>query len=131
MTYICVLKSCVIVGSLEIGELIDVEIRKCGLFIARRCCPWNSYCLTLTHGHYTCMIDLFGCGGHFDKAKVVLEKVSSSDRLPQLLAILGACCKWVNVKLGRWAFHISVELDERCVAAYISMENIYLGSGMI
>ena len=77
------------------------------------------------------MIDLFGRDGHFDKAKVVLEKVSSSDRLPQLLAILGVCCKWVNVKLGRWAFHISVELNERCVAAYISMENIYLGSGMI
>ena len=31
VTYICVLKSCVIVGSLEIGELIDVEIRKRGL----------------------------------------------------------------------------------------------------
>ena len=65
------------------------------------------------------------------RQNVVLEKVSSLDHLPQLLAILGACCKWVNVKLGRWAFHISVELDERCVAAYISMENIYLGSGMI
>jgi pentatricopeptide repeat protein len=54
--------------------------------------------------HYASMMDLFGRAGCFDKAEELLENVPSQERLPLFLAILGACRKWNNVKLGRWAF---------------------------
>ena len=68
--------------------------------------------LTPSLEHYTCMVDLFSRAGHFDKAKMLLNKVPNSDYGPLLLAILGACGKWGNVKLGRWAFEKAVKLDE-------------------
>ena len=35
------------------------------------------------------------------------------------------------MKLGRWAFEQSLQLSEKCVTAYIYMENIYIASGML
>ena len=75
--------------------------------------------------HCTCMIDLFCRAGHFDKAKFFLGKVDSSHCHSLLLVFMGACAKWGNVNLGRWAFEQSLQLDEKCGAAYICMENIY------
>ena len=82
------------------------------------------YDLTPELEHYACMMDLFGRAGCFNVAEMFLEKVSSEDRLPLFLAILGACLKWNNVKLGRWAFEQSVLLDGNCGDAYVCMENI-------
>ena len=40
------------------------------------------------------------------------------------------CFKEGNVNLGEWAFEQSVEIDEKCVVAYVSMENLYATAGM-
>ena len=80
--------------------------------------------------HHNCMVMLYACAGHFDKALKVIEKVAASDRLKLLLPFLGACQKWVNVELGRWTFEQLVKLDEKCVVAYVCMENIYAAAGM-
>jgi hypothetical protein len=77
------------------------------------------------------MVDLFGRAGHFDKAKAVLGEVPLGDRLPLLLALLGSCCKWINVDLGMWVFKQSIELDEKCTAAYVCMRNLYAAAGMM
>ena len=219
ITYICILKACGSVGSLEIGEEIDAKVRKQGLLqkdivlgtalvdmyskcgalkkagevfeylpvqnvvswsalisgyaqLGQTNVVWNLYrrmrregvvpnfvtftvmlnacshaglvkdgeklfnemCvvydLTPSLEHYTCMIDLFGRAGHFDKAKALLEKVSHSGHLPLFLNILGACKKWRNMKLARWLFEKLIELDENCAAAYVYMENIYAAAGM-
>ena len=84
----------------------------------------NVYCLKPTLEHYACMVDLFSRAGHFEKALVVIEKVPPSDCLQLWLDLLGACRKWLNVELGRWAFEQLVKLDEKCVTAYIYMGNI-------
>ena len=88
------------------------------------------YYLSPTVEHYACMIDLFGRAGQFGKAKLLLNKVQPSYHLPLLLGILNACRKWMNMKLAQWAFEQSIQLDEKCSSAYISMANIYAAAGM-
>ena len=34
------------------------------------------------------------------------------------------------MKLAQWAFEQSIQLDEKCSSAYISMANIYAAAGM-
>ena len=53
-----------------------------------------------------------------------------NDHHPLYMAILGACRKWTNVRLRRWAFDQSIRLDEKCVSAYVCMESIYLAAEM-
>ena len=60
----------------------------------------------------------------------LIEKTSSFSHLPLWLSLLGACQKWLNVKLGRWAFDQCTKVDEKCVVAYICMGNIYAAVGM-
>ena len=40
------------------------------------------------------------------------------------------CFKEGNVDLGEWAFEQSVDIDEKCIVAYVSMENLYAAAGM-
>ena len=46
------------------------------------------------------------------------------------MPILGACRKWINVRLGRWAFEESIRLDDKCASAYACMESVYLAAEM-
>jgi pentatricopeptide repeat protein len=80
--------------------------------------------------HMSCMVDLFGRAGRFDKLKGILTKLSNIDYLPLFAALLGACCKWVNVELGKWAFEKLVRLDGQRAASYVCMRNIYEAAGM-
>ena len=88
------------------------------------------YFLPPTVEHIACMVDIFGRAIHFEKAIYLIEKVSSSERFPLWLALLGACYKWVNVELARWVFEQAIQLDENCAAPYICMGNIYATAGM-
>ena len=118
VTFTVVLNACSHGGLLKEGEKLFDDM--CGV-----------YKLNPTLEHYTCMIDLFSRAGHFHKIKNLFDNLSSSlDHLPLYLAILGACKKWVNVELGRWAFEQSLKLDVKCASAYVGMRNIYSESGM-
>ena len=118
VTFLLSLNACSHAGLLKEGEELFDEM--CGV-----------YGLSPKLEHLACMIDLFARAGHFNKANaLLLDKVSSSDNLPLLLTILGACHKWINVKLGRWAFEQAIDLDEKCSAAYVGMVNIYVSAGM-
>ena len=88
------------------------------------------YCIIPSLEHRTCMVDLFSRAGQFEKAISLIEKVLSSDHLLLWSALLGACRKWVNVELGRWAFEHAILLDEKNVAAYVYMSNIYEAASM-
>ena len=41
--------------------------------------------------HPTCMVDLFGHSGNFDRAMVVIEEMPSPDALPAWLTLMSAC----------------------------------------
>ena len=125
ITFLVLLTSCTHAGLFEEGEKLFDDM--CFVFSFN---PELEHC--------TCMIDLFCRAGHFDKAKVLLEKVKvllnnkepSHNNLPLFLAILGACRKWGNVDLGRWAFEQCLQLDRTCAAAYVFMGNIYIAADM-
>mgnify|MGYP000249897984 CR=1 FL=1 len=117
VTFLILLTSCSHAGLMEEGEKLFDDMH-------------DVYHLDPTLKHYSCMVDLFGRAGHFDKAQMLLDKMPYSDHLPLFLSVLGACRKWLNVKLGRWAFEQSIKLDEKCVVAYVCMENIYAAAGM-
>mgnify|MGYP002775710052 CR=1 FL=1 len=59
-----------------------------------------------------------------------LDKVPHFGGLPLFQHILGACRKWKNVELGRFAFDHTILLDENITAAYTLMAAIYADVGM-
>ena len=80
--------------------------------------------------HHTCMVDLYGRSGQLEKAVVIIKKLPSSDHYPPIMgALLGACQKWWDVRLGKLAFVEAIQLDTNNTAAYACMANIYTGSG--
>ena len=115
VTFIVLLTACSHAGLIKEGEKLFDDM-----------CA--HYFLSPTLEHYTCMIDLFGRAGDFDKMKALLDKMPSCDHIPLYLSILGACSKWRNVKFGLWAFKQVIGLDGNCAAAYMYMESIYTGS---
>ena len=54
------------------------------------------------------------------------------DQIPEKvwLALLGACKKWGNVKLGKLAFDQAVQQDHSYSAAYTLMASIFEAAGM-
>ena len=68
--------------------------------------------------HYVCMIITSGSAGNFDKAVAVIRSMPSLDYCVVWLALLGACRKWGNIKLGILAFNQLLQLDSTCDAAY-------------
>ena len=117
ITFLVVLSACSSSGLVDEGQMYFEAMT-------------TGYGIAPTIQHYTCMIDLFGRGGHFDKAVSMVGRMPSLDYLPAWLALLGACQKWGNLILGRLAFEHSIRLDEKCAAAYELMSTIYLAAGM-
>ena len=117
ITFLVVLSACSSSGLVDEGQMYFEAMT-------------SGYCIVPTIQHYTCMIDLFGRGGHFDKAVSMVGRMPSRDYLPAWLALLGACQKWGNLMLGRLAFEHSIRLDEKCAVAYDLMSMLYLAAGM-
>jgi pentatricopeptide repeat protein len=117
VTFVVVLSAYIHAGSVEDGQMVFDIIGRV-------------YHHMPTIEHYSCMVDLCSRAGHFDKAIAAIENVPVSNRLPLWLSLLGACSKWTNLALGKLAFEQSINLDEKCNAAYVSMANIYAAAGM-
>ena len=77
-----------------------------------------------------CMVVIYGCAGHFDKALSVIKTMPPSNDPSVWLALLGACKKWGNVMVGKRAFDQAVQLQAGSAAAYVLMASIYAASGM-
>jgi pentatricopeptide repeat protein len=89
----------------------------------------NMYKIIPDLDHCTCIIDLFARAGHLDKATVVIEEMPFSPSVTVWHTMLGACHKWENVMLGRFAFEHAIQLDAEDAAPYICMINIYHMTG--
>jgi pentatricopeptide repeat protein len=84
------------------------------------------YGIIPTPEHYTCMVDLYCRVGHFDEAIRIMQEMPSSDYLPAWFALLSACQKWGNVKLGNVAFEQAVRLHQRSNVPYRCKNNSLL-----
>ena len=78
-----------------------------------------------------CMVVIYGCAGHFDKALSVIKTMPPSNDPSVWLALLGACKKWGNIKLGRLVFEEVIQLDNNLAPAYTIMADIYAAAGML
>ena len=90
----------------------------------------TQYGITPKLEHQTCMVVGFGCTGNFDKAMSLIRTIPLSNDPKLWLALLGACRKWGNVKLGMKAFDQAVQLDSGGTAAYVLMADLFAASAM-
>jgi pentatricopeptide repeat protein len=129
-------------GCIEIEALVPDSITCLGVLTA--CCRsghvdearsvfrdmTEKYGISPSSEHQTCMVVLLGCSGQFGKALSMMEPIPAADHLGTLLALLGACQKWGNVRLGKVAFDQAVQIDRSCAAAYVLMANLFSMTGM-
>ena len=116
VTFIVLLTACSHTGMVVEGEKLFDEMHA-------------MYHITPTLEHYTCMIDLFGRAGHFEKAVSVINEMPSSKHIAVWSALLGACQKWDNLELGIWAFENAIQIDKNQPSIYVCMSNIYAAAG--
>ena len=111
VSFLLLLNACSHTGLLEEGEVLFDDMCKL-------------YYVTPQMRHYTCMVNLFGRAGHFNKVVSILNVMPSCDHLPLFSSLLFSCYKWVNLELGRWAFEKLMQLNVDCGATYVNMSNI-------
>ncbi|KAI5078004.1 hypothetical protein GOP47_0007828 [Adiantum capillus-veneris] len=117
VTFSCVLNACSHLGLIDDGIMHFANMR-------------TKYGVEPSLEHYTCMVDLLGRAGHLDKAVNLIQEMSPSDDFAIWSALLGACWKWRDVNVGRWAFEQALQVDKTETAAYVIMANIYADAGM-
>ncbi|KAH7288884.1 hypothetical protein KP509_31G048400 [Ceratopteris richardii] len=108
------------------------------LMVLNACCQSSLFDIGLTHfevmskkygivpslEHFTCLIDLLGRVGDFDKATELIKKLPFSPDSVLWLSMLSACGKWGNKKFGMKAFDHAKCLNEQNAAHYIPFSNI-------
>ena len=117
VTFLCVLSSCSHSGLLDKTQMLFKNMTR-------------KYGIIPNVDHHNCMVVAFGHAGDFDNAISVIKALPSSDCPEVWLALLGACKKWGNVKLGKLAFDQAVQQDHSYSAAYTLMANIFEAAGM-
>ncbi|KAH7279031.1 hypothetical protein KP509_37G002100 [Ceratopteris richardii] len=108
-----VLNTCNHAGLIEEGQVVFESM-------------FRGFCITPSFDHYIIMVDLFGRAGLLDWAGCLFEVMPFGLTLTMCHSLLGACHKWENLQLGRWAYEHAVQLDGLDAGAHISMSNIYL-----
>jgi len=71
------------------------------------------------------MVDLLERVGHLGKAVALIQEIPSSDYFEVWSALLGACRKWGEVDVGRWAFEHAIQVDKSDASTDVLMSNIY------
>ena len=117
VTFLCILNACSHSGLLDIAQTYFTNMSR-------------KYRIALEVEHHMCMVVIYGCAGHFDKALSVIKTMPPSNDPSVWVALLGACKKWGNVMVGKRAFDMAVQLQAGSAAAYVLMASIYAASGM-
>lgn len=117
VTFSSVLNVCSHLGLVEEGNMIFQSMR-------------TKYGVKPDVESYTCMIDLFGRVGHLEKAVGLIEEMPYTNHPVIWHALLGACRRWGDISIGRWAFEQAIQIDISDGPAYILMGSIYVVAGM-
>ncbi|KAH7294405.1 hypothetical protein KP509_28G069900 [Ceratopteris richardii] len=112
ITFSCVLAACSHSGLLEEGQMCFLDM-------------CTNYRIVPDLEHYTCIVDLFARAGHINKAVAMIEKMPSSTYPTVWAALLGACRKWGDMNIARWAFLHAIEISAGDAPLYVCMYNIY------
>ena len=117
VTFLSILSACSHAGSVEKGRLYFDALGK-------------EYGIEPTIKHYNCMVDLFGRAGQIKEALSMLRSMPFSPDLVVWTTLLASCRKWGNVEIGRQAFEAALRLDDKHMAAYNAMFNLYVDANM-
>ncbi|XP_024521304.1 pentatricopeptide repeat-containing protein At3g09040, mitochondrial-like [Selaginella moellendorffii] len=80
--------------------------------------------------HYACMVDLLGRANRLDEALETASSMPYTSNSVVWMALLSACHKWKNVRIGQVAFESLLKVERNPVAACVLMSNLYAGVGM-
>jgi hypothetical protein len=118
VTFVCVLSACSHSGLLQEAQLLFGNMA-------------GKYSIHPNTEHRNCMVIFLACAGRFEEAMLVIEGMASARCADLWLALLCACKKWANVKLGKLVFDQLLRLEDTCSAtAYVLMGDIFAASGM-
>lgn len=117
VTFVSVLSACSHAGMVEDG-LKYFE----SMYSQYNICPVSE--------HYASIIDLLGRAGLLDRVQSLLTSMTVVPNLHVWMAALGACRKFVDVKLGRHFFEHAISIEPQHSSAYILMANIYAHAEM-
>ncbi|KAH7426009.1 hypothetical protein KP509_11G081200 [Ceratopteris richardii] len=91
VTLACILKACGCLGATQKGQIYFDSISK-------------RYSIAPTVELHTSIVGIHGRTGHLDEAISLIKMMPSSMRPQVWLAFLGACQKWGNMELAKFAF---------------------------
>lgn len=115
VTFLSVLSSCVHVGSIEMGH-------ECFSLM-------ETYNLTPTLKHYTCMVDLLSRAGKLNEAYELIKKMPMEGDSVMWSALLGGCFIHGEVALGEIAAKHLIELEPNNTGNYVLLANLYASIG--
>lgn len=89
------------------------------------------YRLTPRMEHFSCMVDLLGRAGEFDKLEEFVNRMPMSPNHLIWGTVLGACCRANGLKndLGRRAADMLLQLEPQNSANYVLLSNMYAFGG--
>ncbi|KAK1314149.1 Pentatricopeptide repeat-containing protein [Acorus calamus] len=88
-----------------------------------------------THGiapqldHYACVVDMLGRAGRLPEAESLIDRMPMEPDSVIWSALLGACRKHGEARIGEWASRKLRELEPENSIGYVMMSNIYCESG--
>ncbi|KAH7292093.1 hypothetical protein KP509_29G051500 [Ceratopteris richardii] len=117
VAFSCVLNACSHSGLVDEGQIYFTQMMP-------------DFGITPDSEHFTCMVDLLGRAGQLLRAMSLTRKMPSCDYAAVWSALMGACQKWGDAGIGKWAFDNAICMDKEDAATYVSMFNIYMAAGM-
>lgn len=118
VTYVSALSACSHTGRIEKGfKYFDSMTKVHGINPGRE--------------HYACMVDLLGRAGRLDEARRFIETIPVKPNASIWGALLGACMKYDNIKMGREVAERLFELEPNNPGNYLLLSNMYTRKGRL
>ncbi|KAJ4702328.1 Pentatricopeptide repeat-containing protein [Melia azedarach] len=91
----------------------------------------KDHCISPTHEHFACMVDLLGRSGFLEEAKSLIDGMPFKPTVDIWGALLGACRIHCNTKLAELVVRNLFELDVDISGSYTLLANLYSDSGKL
>ncbi|XP_057817701.2 pentatricopeptide repeat-containing protein At3g24000, mitochondrial [Cryptomeria japonica] len=116
ITMVCILAACSHVGLVDEG-LVYFDSMK------------DEFGITPRLEHYACIVDILGRAGRLSQAEEVISKMHVKPNAFVWKPLLGACCIYGNIELGKVAAECILELEPEDPSTYVLLSNLYAASG--
>ena len=118
VTFVCVLSACSHTGRVEEGLAYFNSMKKI-------------YDINPGPEHYACMVDLLGRAGRLYEANRFIESMPMKPTPSVLGALLGACRKYGDLKMGREVAERLFQMEPHNPGNYVLLYNMYTRNGRL